>query len=692
MKFGQQLLAKSVPEWRAYNVDYNELKKRIKAATTNSSVAQTDHNSANTLYAEFVSQIDSINLFLSSKIGEIQRRIIHLENTMESQSANQTSLQLNSLSQDLQKLSRFIVVQKTAIRKLLKKYTKYSNDGGQLNDRVNEYILSNKDSFIYIDLTGLYLELTVIYDLIRSAKSFRINSDLSNRRQSIISQSSSLNQNETFDYKLIKNSNFTEKFLVHYDNLSELKLFLLTNFKLVDEQLSQKTRDIHLKKQASSMSLKQIIQTNSKHENLIDTANIYQNNSDTLTTNSNSTAIILDNPKAYNSIKNQIEPGYLIKNPDSDSYLLLSAIGGLRKTSFAPLTKDLYEKLLSAMKSNQGWDQFYSANKTEIDKFSSIEKISIEWCFQKNVKPLLNLSYNISRFQSTSDQQFYISLKSNISLSDEDDNSEVNYFPFAYLEIHWNSIKMPSQLQPLIDSHLVYNIDKSFSMLAYSLYYKNILKFTPTWAHLFDPSFDIRKNPPKIRKQKVKLPEQPPPQQEQVRYWNEFDNGSDMEEPDFLVESENEFLPHSLVNLLYTTSEKLSSWLPLHLDKEQDTESLIPHYGSTNINDFDDTIVTPEENEQKVLTLLYTLTTVFSLIFTGITTGIVFTLYYSEVSLSIPMLSFIVISLIICLFFSIISVCLLMMKDDARYGVPVWCGFTVVIICVIGCVSLLFEV
>lgn len=33
MKYGKELSRRSVPEWRAYNLDYNEIKELIKKAT-----------------------------------------------------------------------------------------------------------------------------------------------------------------------------------------------------------------------------------------------------------------------------------------------------------------------------------------------------------------------------------------------------------------------------------------------------------------------------------------------------------------------------------------------------------------------------------------------------------------------------------------------------------------------------------
>lgn len=56
MKYGSEISRRSVPEWRAYNLDYNEIKQLIKKAT--SSNAPPDSLSA--VYAALVAQYESV--------------------------------------------------------------------------------------------------------------------------------------------------------------------------------------------------------------------------------------------------------------------------------------------------------------------------------------------------------------------------------------------------------------------------------------------------------------------------------------------------------------------------------------------------------------------------------------------------------------------------------------------------------
>jgi SPX domain protein involved in polyphosphate accumulation len=56
MKYGSEISRRSVPEWRAYNLDYNEIKHVIKKAT--SSNAPPD--SLDAVYAALLDQYESV--------------------------------------------------------------------------------------------------------------------------------------------------------------------------------------------------------------------------------------------------------------------------------------------------------------------------------------------------------------------------------------------------------------------------------------------------------------------------------------------------------------------------------------------------------------------------------------------------------------------------------------------------------
>ncbi|GME78497.1 unnamed protein product [Ambrosiozyma monospora] len=161
MKFGAEFNDRSISKWKNYNIDYNDLKLKIKLATSNkapnpstsseeSLVAydKTQKKLLKKLYKSFKQQIGFVSLFVNSKYGELSRRIQTSRNSLNdiiSKTDTPETLQsktyqrlrnrklafiykeLNNISTDLQELSRFILLQKIAVKKLLKKFIKYSD-------------------------------------------------------------------------------------------------------------------------------------------------------------------------------------------------------------------------------------------------------------------------------------------------------------------------------------------------------------------------------------------------------------------------------------------------------------------------------------------------------------------------------------------------------------------------------------
>lgn len=571
MKFGTQLKSKSVPEWKSYNIDYNDLKHRIRIATE---VTHKNDAFLKDLRNAFIDQIDMVNLFLHSKMGEVKRRIVYVENTVEQLEAHQNSNDshpdlriydglendLNKLSSDLQKLSRFIVLQKTGLRKLLKKYTKYSGDGGELNMEINKYMIKNTNSFIYIDLTGFYLELALIYDLIRAQQTAADSpSSSASHRRSVSGNASYLLSNnagpladlsidERFDFDAVKNGTQKQTFLVHYDNLTELKLLLLSQFYFIDQSVTHERKNLQLQRQKSSYSFRQLIERRSSvedlnqkkgdhkrkldpeiHEGIDERAediyrsnSIYINNTDELAKN-DMTIIYMDDPKNMHSIKTDADPGLLLTDTSSKKSLLISAIGGLRKASSAVLNDEAFiNDLLNSCENSETYETFVERHADFLESLNSLERISIEWLFSSHIKPLVKSNCNRARFTSNSNHnekskiQSWITLTSNIKFSTTDLNtnswtesniSDSKEFPYALLEVrysaHSTSHKLPPELKSLLSSHLIYKIENTFSALTYNLLSSNTLSFQPSWAQYFGESpTDIRKNPPRPVRQK----------------------------------------------------------------------------------------------------------------------------------------------------------------------------------------------
>jgi SPX domain protein involved in polyphosphate accumulation len=79
MKYGKELNKRSVPEWKAHNIDYNEIKQLIKKATSPRAPPRAVQGVLDMLTDEY----DRVNLFVKSKSGEIDRRIDDCEKIVD---------------------------------------------------------------------------------------------------------------------------------------------------------------------------------------------------------------------------------------------------------------------------------------------------------------------------------------------------------------------------------------------------------------------------------------------------------------------------------------------------------------------------------------------------------------------------------------------------------------------------------
>jgi hypothetical protein len=152
MKFGETLYQRSVPKWSAYNVKYNELKRLIKQRTSAGSALPISIPSSSTsrwhdleseLYPVIKREHGDVSLFLRTKQGEIDRRLAYLEKQINAALRAVASVDTDkpvtqarkyhklvkdaeSIGDEIESLIRFAAVQKTAFRKILKKYRKWT--------------------------------------------------------------------------------------------------------------------------------------------------------------------------------------------------------------------------------------------------------------------------------------------------------------------------------------------------------------------------------------------------------------------------------------------------------------------------------------------------------------------------------------------------------------------------------------
>ena len=181
MKFGSTLAQLSVPQYAAYNVNYNELKAVIKDRTVANAPADPivigSSNSQNNkwkqleddLYPLLWHEFDRVSSFVKVKRGEIDRRLTFLERQFqrvyEPGTASDTKRPLgqsrrfqklvsdvHDVGDEVQNLVRFCGAQRTAFRKILKKYKKWTGSAA-LEQRCRNGFLAETEA-LQPDMSG----------------------------------------------------------------------------------------------------------------------------------------------------------------------------------------------------------------------------------------------------------------------------------------------------------------------------------------------------------------------------------------------------------------------------------------------------------------------------------------------------------------------------------------------------------
>ncbi|KAI7286131.1 hypothetical protein KC345_g1319 [Hortaea werneckii] len=269
MKYGETLRQRSIPAWSHHNIDYDDIKHFIKEGTTSGrgktvSIPGRDDDKRlefeSSLFAIFAEQHHRIDLFVRSKAGEIRRRIDHSKRLLSQLSARGSSaadrrIPLGRLErygrlendvlkagEEIKSLARFTSTQRTAFRKLLKKYKKWTGSNN-LEERFRQEVLDDPKSFTKLDLGPLLDEYSITLLQIRSMWEERIRQQVpdpqkpnlqapkSSTTVSRLREAAQTGSKVDFDaatasVPLGENSTFASYF-VHCENVVELQLLLL---------------------------------------------------------------------------------------------------------------------------------------------------------------------------------------------------------------------------------------------------------------------------------------------------------------------------------------------------------------------------------------------------------------------------------------------------------------------------------
>lgn len=164
VNFGKKLMADQLEEWREYYINYKMMKKKVKQYVQQT---QTGGKNRDQVLKEFSrvldDQIEKIVLFLLQQQGHLARRIENLGAQRAMLMERSDVSQICQLRQayrevgyDLVKLLRFLDMNATGIRKILKKFDK------RFGYKFTDYYVSTRANHPYSQLQQIFKQVGVV--------------------------------------------------------------------------------------------------------------------------------------------------------------------------------------------------------------------------------------------------------------------------------------------------------------------------------------------------------------------------------------------------------------------------------------------------------------------------------------------------------------------------------------------------
>ncbi|KAI8901428.1 VTC domain-containing protein [Globomyces pollinis-pini] len=226
MKFGTQLSNALHPEWKFYYVDYDELKRLLKARGEKfSEINETS------FVESLESELDKVSSFCTIKSDELLRRVQHCETSVDAILAaskgtdidlsqfDRVSEEIGHITAEVSELSKFIRLNYSAFLKILKKHDKHTS-----------YMLKNmfmirlqSKPFYKLSFDALILRLSKLYDTVRTGGKREVTGPPAGSSQSYVRK--------------------TTKYWVHPDNVTEVKIHILKHLPVLNFSKSGKPDD-----------------------------------------------------------------------------------------------------------------------------------------------------------------------------------------------------------------------------------------------------------------------------------------------------------------------------------------------------------------------------------------------------------------------------------------------------------------
>ncbi|EME44432.1 hypothetical protein DOTSEDRAFT_152287 [Dothistroma septosporum NZE10] len=530
MKYGETLRQRSIAAWSHHNIDYDDIKNFIKENTTPgkgktvSVPGRGDDKLAefeNSLFNILADQHQRIDLFVKSKAGEIQRRLDHSKKQLRQLAARQSKTADSRIpvgrmerygkleddviraGEEIKSLARFVATQRTAFRKLLKKYKKWTGST-TLEDRFRDEVLENPKSFANLDLGPLLDDYSATQQSIRTLYERQLKKSQGNEPGFDVSRpspgSSAIKQLQEavqtgskvfFDSSLVTvplgdHGTFASYF-VHQENVVELQMLLLqySHFYLSRSRSSSLATPITPESPTVSFGT---LGTGFADYHLLAADNLER------FAKEQSALTVKDREHLPGSFPQRTK-ACVRWNNNEDALACLRSRSGVTKSAYLKRKhiQDFFDK-----------EAEFSAKQeaTLVDSAETVQDLRRE-LLRDEIKPLFHYSSCRTRLVGlgdNSDGMTLATLDTGITIeTGESDSKSKSLFPFALLFVRQEGKPKTGLLSALDESYLVERV-RGFSLEYHSVWetHRPANIAPPFWLPILER--DIRKLPPPAMK------------------------------------------------------------------------------------------------------------------------------------------------------------------------------------------------
>lgn len=425
---------------------------------------------------------------------------------------------VNDCNEELQMLSRYLIVQKLAVKKLLRRLISSHDGSAVVEEWVTELYQSDDYqngyqgvSFAKLDLDPYLIEISLIVDVLNDLK-LKVTTNNNNDVSSTLltskhNETLNLRSNENppsiqnngediirsaidFDTIFMDKCLPLHRLIVSNENIEEFKFMLLSNeFRIVDDQLISTSKDIivsteqnrpnlNVKKSMASIRSFQTFQSSTKQRNNSATSTSHGGlPSLRLSQNMLSISLLdLDPTGVPRFMKDDAfnqSPTLLIHLQDtniSPNCILMCHMGGLRDHL---VTNNIPLEVINQVLSQDVKGSIPPSN----SNFNPIDNMALEWIMNQKLRHT-GMKIDIKRTRlifSTEEFTYLISIDEKICITF---NDEKFYFPHSIVEIKLLSKKSPSSMHANNINNPTKSMNEKLQHIFREVYEKNIQCFS----------------------------------------------------------------------------------------------------------------------------------------------------------------------------------------------------------------------